>query len=478
MNTETKTPCALVVDDEPDLRELLEITLNRMGLDVCTAEDLSSARQLLAKEGPFALCLTDMRLPDGNGLSLIKEIDRDHPHLPVAMITAYGKVEDAVTALKHGAFDFVSKPVDLGVLRSLVRTALQMHQDDLERAAAKPAQDDQPQPARAVPADIVATDSRENRLLTERLIGTSEAIAKVRRTISKLARSQAPVMITGASGTGKELAARLIHDLGPRAEQPFVAVNCGAIPSELMESEFFGHVKGSFTGADSDKAGLFEAANGGTLFLDEVADLPLAMQVKLLRVIQEKTVRPIGGRSEQRIDVRIVSASHKALKPLVEAGDFRHDLYYRLNVIELAMPSLNERPEDIPHLARHFLASIAEQWGEPARELDPSAVEALTAHSFAGNVRELINILQRAVTLADSQTIVATDLSMEENPNNAASAPARPEDRNLDDYIGDVERQVLEKALKEARFNKTEAARQLGITFRSLRYKLKKHGID
>jgi two-component system response regulator PilR (NtrC family) len=478
MPTDAPTPRALVVDDEPDLRELLDITLSRMGLEVETAADLSSARRLLASSGPFALCLTDMRLPDGNGLSLIQEISRDHPDLPVAMITAYGKVEDAVTALKCGAFDFVSKPVNLEALRGLVRTALQIHQDDLERAAAAEPTGSDDKSSGLTGSDRTPVSDRETRLLTERLIGTSEAIQKVRRTISKLARSQAPVMITGASGTGKELAARLIHDLGPRAEQPFVAVNCGAIPSELMESEFFGHIKGSFTGADTDKEGLFNAANGGTLFLDEVADLPLNMQVKLLRVIQEKTVRPIGGRSEQRIDVRILSASHKVLKPLVEAGDFRHDLYYRLNVIELHMPTLSERPEDIPLLARHFLDSIAEQWGEPTRALSGEAVENLSRHSFSGNVRELINILQRAITLADGQTIQAQDLSMEESPQDDAAAPFRPEDRNLDDYIEDVERQVLEHALQEARYNKTETARQLGITFRSLRYKLKKYGID
>ncbi len=480
MNTDSfaPPPRALIVDDEPDLRELLDITLSRMGLVVETAEDLSSARRLLAGSGPFALCLTDMRLPDGNGLSLIKEISRDHPDLPVAMITAYGKVEDAVTALKYGAFDFVSKPVDLEALRGLVRSALQIHQDDLERTAAAAATAVEGKKPGLTESDRTPVSDRETRLLTERLIGTSEAIQKVRRTISKLARSQAPVMITGASGTGKELAARLIHDLGPRAEQPFVAVNCGAIPSELMESEFFGHVRGSFTGADSDKEGLFEAANGGTLFLDEVADLPLNMQVKLLRVIQEKTVRPIGGRSEQRIDVRILSASHKALRPLVEAGDFRHDLYYRLNVIELHMPTLSERPEDIVLLARHFLDSIAEQWGEPARELHSDAVASLTGHTFSGNVRELINILQRAITLADGQTIHSRDLSMDESPQGDAVAPVRPDDRSLDDYIEDVERQILEHALKEARYNKTEAARQLGITFRSLRYKLKKYGID
>ena len=470
-------PRALIVDDEPDLRELLDMTLSRMGLAVETAEDLSAARRHLARGQPFALCLTDMRLPDGNGLSLIKEIARDHPQLPVAMITAYGKVEDAVTALKYGAFDFVSKPVDLEVLRSLVRTALRMHADDIEKAG-------DPQTSDQVASDDSQAPQRgpisagEHDLLRRRLIGESGAIQRVRATISKLARSQAPVMISGASGTGKELAARLIHDLGPRADKPFVAVNCGAIPSELMESEFFGHIRGSFTGADADKEGLFQAAHDGTLFLDEVADLPLNMQVKLLRVIQEKTVRPIGGRQELHVDVRILSASHKPLRPLVDAGDFRNDLYYRLNVIELNMPSLSERPDDIPLLADHFLKSIAEQWQETPRTLSADALEALLRHPFSGDVRELINILQRAITLAEDAEITVSDLSLEQDSRTGNRAPLRPHDLSLDDYIEDVERHILENALKDARYNKTEAARRLGITFRSLRYKLKKYGID
>jgi len=470
-------PRALIVDDEPDLRELLDMTLSRMGLEVETAEDLSSARRHLATSGPFALCLTDMRLPDGNGLTLIKEISRDRPELPVAMITAYGKVEDAVTALKCGAFDFVSKPVDLAVLRNLVRTALQMHHDDMEKVDGSRQADLTTPGSRRQPKVHDVSDT-ETALLKKRLIGESDAIQRVRRTIGKLARSLAPVMISGDSGTGKELAARLMHDLGPRADSPFVAVNCGAIPSELMESEFFGHVRGSFTGADADKEGLFQAAQGGTLFLDEVADLPLHMQVKLLRVIQEKTVRPIGGRAELKIDVRILSASHKPLKPMVDAGEFRNDLYYRLNVIELVMPALRERPEDIPLLANHFLKSIADQWNEPVRSLSEDAIEGLKAHVFSGNVRELINILQRAVTLAEGEVIERCDLSMEAEAQLSANAPARPDARNLDDYIEDVERKILENALREARYNKTEAARQLGISFRSLRYKLKKYDID
>jgi len=477
---------ALVVDDEPDLRELLDMTLSRMGLDVDTAEDLAAARRLLSSGVNYAFCLTDMRLPDGNGLTLIKEISRDFPYLPVAMITAYGKVEDAVTALKYGAFDFVSKPVDLEVLRNMVRTALKLRQDDAEKSDAEAETEAEPEETKAKrqaePAPQARPDqpvSAGNTLLLQRLVGRSTTMDRVRQTISKLSRSQAPVLISGESGTGKELAARLIHDLGPRAEEPFVAVNCGAIPSELMESEFFGHVKGSFTGADADKEGLFQAANGGTLFLDEVADLPLNMQVKLLRVIQEKTVRPIGGRAETRIDVRILSATHKTLKPLVEAGEFRNDLYYRLNVIELPMPALRDRRGDIRLLAEHFLGVIGEQWGEPARKLSTAAMDVLQNHHFSGNVRELVNILQRAVTLCEGDEISVEDLNLEQSAladNRIGVSP--PQDRSLDDYMEDIEKRILEKALIEAKYNKTEAARQLGISFRSLRYKLKKYDID
>ncbi len=463
---------ALVVDDEPDLRELLDITLSRMGLEVDTAENLAEARRMLSADHDYALCLTDMRLPDGNGLSLIKEINRDHNHLPVAMITAYGKVEDAVTALKYGAFDFVSKPVDLEVLRNMVRTALKLRKEDLEAPSKKPSK-----PSTGKEAETQETGDQKE--LMAQLVGRSQAMDRVRQTIRKLARSQAPVLISGESGTGKELAARLIHDLGPRADGPFVAVNCGAIPSELMESEFFGHIKGSFTGADADKEGLFQAANGGTLFLDEVADLPLAMQVKLLRVIQEKSVRPVGGREEIKIDVRILSATHKQLKPLVDKGDFRNDLYYRLNVIELPMPSLRDRRGDIRLLAEHFLEVIGEQWGEPPRKLNTGAMEALQTHRFSGNVRELVNILQRAVTLCEGDEITADDLNLEKSslPEDGVDV-SPPEDRSLDDYIEDIERRILENALREAKYNKTEAARQLGISFRSLRYKLKKYDID
>lgn len=470
---------ALIVDDEPDLRELLELTLSRMGVEVDAAADLGEARRMLAGR-EYDFCLTDMRLPDGNGLSLIKQISRDHPQMPVAMITAYGKVEDAVTALKYGAFDFVAKPIDLEALRSLVKTAIKLRADDAEKMT----------PAAPVPSDPERNESAEagrktpqpaqQSAILERMIGRSEAILNVRQTIAKLARSQAPVMIGGDSGTGKELAARLIHDLGPRSEKEFVAVNCGAIPSELMESEFFGHRKGSFTGADSDKEGLFQTADGGTLFLDEVADLPLNMQVKLLRVIQEKRVRAIGAKEEVPINVRILSASHHPLKPMVEAGEFRSDLYFRLNVIELNMPSLSHRREDIPMLVDHFLAVIAEQWGEPARALEDGAKKSLLEHQYSGNVRELFNILQRAVTLCDGEKITADDLQLEHSAlrTDDDSIAADPGGKSLDDYMESIERRILENALKEAKYNKTEAARRLGITFRSFRYKLDKYGIE
>ena len=455
----------LVVDDEPDIRELLILTLSRMGLEVTAAEDVGSARRAL-DQGDFSFCLTDMRMPDGDGLELVREIGEHHPDLPVAVITAHGSVEDAVQALKLGAFDFVSKPVDLGMLRKLVASALRLRSPQ--------AANDDEQPAHT------ATDDGVDRHLS-RLIGASPAIERCRNLIRKLSRSQAPVLISGESGSGKELAARLIHDLGPRADRPFVPVNCGAIPTELMESEFFGHRKGSFTGAAADKEGLFQAADGGTLLLDEVADLPLHMQVKLLRAIQEKAVRPIGERHEVPVDVRILSATHQALKPLVEADRFRSDLYFRLNVIELPMPSLRERREDIPTLARHFLQQITEDWDEAAPEISPEAMDQLMNHPYTGNVRELINILQRAVTLCEGQSISIDDLMLEQldsEPVVEGDMPERPEEQSLDTYMEDIEKKMLEDALRKARYNKTRAAELLGISFRSLRYKLKKFNIE
>ena len=453
----------LVVDDEPDIRELLDLTLTRMGLQVTTAEDLRTARRALA-EHSFSFCLTDMRLPDGSGLDLVREIARDHQQLPAAVITAHGSVEDAVTALKIGAFDFVSKPVDLSILRKLVNTALKLRKEESAPDGSH-TEDDSP-----------FVDDK-----MDKLTGNSAAIQRCKAMIRKLARSQAPVIISGASGSGKELAARLIHDLGPRDGQPFVPVNCGAIPTELMESEFFGHMKGSFTGAGTDKEGLFQAADGGTLLLDEVADLPLGMQVKLLRAIQEKAVLPVGARKEVPVDVRILSASHQQLRPLVEEGKFRSDLFFRLNVIELQMPGLSERRDDIEQMAHRFLKEITEQWDEAkAPVISPEAMAALKNHDYTGNVRELMNILQRAVTMCENNIIEPDDLMLEQvsmhEPDQTLAE--RDDDQTLDTYIGDIEKKMLEDALVKTHYNKTRAADLLGISFRSFRYKLKKFDID
>jgi len=457
----------LVIDDERDIRELLSITLGRMDLNVETAANVSDAKKMLA-ETRYDLCFTDMRLPDGTGQELIELIAREHPETPVAMITAYGNVEAAVDALKAGAFDFVSKPVDIHMLRRLVQTALRVSQ---------PAASDDDDEAPA-----------------SRLVGESQALKEVRARIAKVARSQAPVYISGESGVGKELVARSIHELGPRAAGPFVPVNCGAIPSELMESEFFGHKKGSFTGAHADKEGLFQTAHGGTLFLDEVAELPLHMQVKLLRVIQEKAVRPIGGRGEVPVDVRILSATHKDLARLTQTGHFRQDLYYRINVIELRVPPLREREGDISLLARHVLKRLSEQAGVSVPTLQPKALEALTYYDFPGNVRELENVLERAIALCEDGVIEPADLMLEsaggreyaeDEPDSdepADDESLADEDNGggvgLDDYISNVEREAILRALKETRYNKTAAAKKLGITFRALRYKLKKLAID
>jgi two-component system response regulator PilR (NtrC family) len=446
----------LVVDDERDIRELLTITLGRMNLDVDAAANVGDAKRMLGEQ-PYDLCFTDMRLPDGSGQDIIEHISERYPETPVAMITAYGNVDAAVNALKAGAFDFVSKPVDINMLRRLVQTAL----------------------------NLAAT--RREEPVQSRLIGDSAAMQQVRAMIAKLARSQAPVYISGESGVGKELVARLVHEQGPRAAGPFVPVNCGAIPAELMESEFFGHKKGSFTGAHADKEGLFQAANGGSLFLDEVADLPMHMQVKLLRVIQEKAVRPIGGRGEVPVDVRILSATHKNLAHLVEAGQFRQDLFYRINVIELQVPPLRERRGDVPELAKRILERLAQTAGTAVPVLQPAALEALSAYGFPGNVRELENILERAVALSDGGAIGADDLMI---PRATAAAshfapdmeeddePEGGEEGGLDSYISNIEREAILKALNETRYNKTAAAKKLGITFRALRYKLKKLGID
>ncbi|MDQ8035834.1 MAG: sigma-54 dependent transcriptional regulator [Pedobacter sp.] len=448
-------PLALIVDDEPDIRELLEITLARMQIDARSADCLEAATAWLRKEN-FQLCLTDMNLPDGSGITLVQTIQKEYPNLPVAVITAYGSTEAAVASLKAGAFDFVSKPVELARLRDMVNTALRL----------KPDTNDFPE------------DSR--------LLGRSPSVQELKQKISKLSRSQAPVYISGESGTGKELVARLIHELGPRGDKPFVPVNCGAIPSELMESEFFGHKKGSFTGATEDKQGLFQAANEGTLFLDEVADLPLPMQVKLLRAIQEKSVRPVGSPKEIPVNVRIVSATHKDLAAEVAAGRFRQDLFYRINVIQLKVPPLRERGDDILYLAQTFLKRLSRDWGLEEPELNTTARNALRNYSFPGNVRELQNILERALTLCDHGSIQPEHLQLPDNlahgerrnPAPSASALAENHGGSLEDYLFEIEKGAILKALEETRWNRTMAAKKLGMTFRSLRYRLKKMGLD
>jgi two-component system response regulator PilR (NtrC family) len=441
----------LIVDDEPDIRELLEITLGRMKLETRSARDVNEAREWLGRES-FDLCLTDMRLPDGTGLELVQFIQQRYPHVPVAMITAFGSLDTAINALKAGAFDFLTKPVDLPRLRELVGTALRM-------------------PA---PAPVGKEPS-----IDQRLLGDSPPMLALRKQIGRLARSQAPVYISGESGSGKELVARLIHEQGPRADRPFIPVNCGAIPAELMESEFFGHRKGSFTGATEDKPGLFQAANGGTLFLDEVADLPLTMQVKLLRAIQEKAVRAVGGQTENVVDVRILSATHKDLAAEVAAQRFRQDLYYRLNVIELRVPCLRERREDIPLLAASVLARLAQGSGLPPAQLTPAALETLKGYRFPGNVRELENMLERAYTLCEDDRIEASDLRLSETAVNAeAGEPSLAQVDNLEDYLESVERKLILQALEETRWNRTAAAQRLNMSFRSMRYRLKKLGLD
>ncbi len=485
-DTARRSPAVLVVDDEADLRELLALTLVRLGLDVDTADSLGRARELLAAHR-YALCLTDMRLPDGVGLDLVRDVaqGRHGDAFPIAVITAYGSAENAVAALKAGAFDYLSKPVDLEQLRLLVRSAL---------AGGLPRE--QARPAAAVDASAA------------RLVGNAPSMLQLRAMIDRLARSMAPVAIYGESGSGKELVARAIHDASARHAQPFVAVNCGAIPETLMEAEFFGYRKGAFTGADRDREGFFQAASGGTLFLDEVAELPLAMQVKLLRAIQERRVRKVGATTEEPVDVRILSATHQDLARLVADGRFRQDLYYRLNVIELRVPSLRERVEDVPLLAEGILQRLAERNRTAAPRLAPDAVEALCGYLFPGNVRELENILERAVALATAGELRSDDLMLPAA--GSASAPAAAEaeavgedagvaetvdgvevreeaarpfeivdgvPNDLHAYVDSLEREAIRAALEKTRFNRTAAAQLLGITFRQLRYRMQRLGV-
>src|SRR5450755_3383319 len=442
-------PAVLVIDDEPDLCELLSITLQRMELNPRTANTLAAAQRLLKTE-PFDLFLTDMQLPDGDGLELVKWIQQYSPSVPVAVITAHGNVETAVRALKLGAFDFVSKPLDLAGLRKLVVAAIKL----------------------SGPSD---TDTS---VFGPRLLGTSPTMQNMREMIARVARSQAPVHISGESGTGKELVAKLIHESGPRRDGAFVPVNCGAIPTELMESELFGHKRGSFTGAVSDKKGLIQSAEGGTLFLDEIADLPLHMQVKLLRVIQEKAVRPVGEQQEVGIDVRILSATHKNLAQLVAEGKFREDLFYRVNVIEMRVPSLRERREDVPELAESVLRRLGRRMKITPPILGKDALAALETYAFPGNVRELENILERAITLSTSGEVRASDIQLRPTPGGSAAALAPPNAGALGDHLEDIERDAIVKALEQTRFNKTAAAKVLGMSFRALRYRIKKLGIE
>lgn len=444
----------LIIDDEPDILELLTITLTRMGVDIVPAATVAEARAALDRER-FQLCLTDMRLPDGDGMEIIQYIQENQAGLPVAMITAHGDTESAITALKLGAFDFLNKPLDLDRLRQLVINALKVPETPARAGASK-------------------------------LLGDAPSIALLRKQIGKVARNQAPVYISGESGSGKEVVARLIHSDSNRSNGPFIPVNCGAVPTELMESEFFGHTKGSFTGATDNKTGLFEAANGGTLFLDEIADLPLSMQVKLLRAIQEKKVRPVGSNQEVDIDVRVLSATHKDLSAEVEAGHFRNDLYYRINVIELKVPALRERLEDLDVLANSILESLSLQYESPKICISEAAIEHLRQYHFPGNVRELENILERASTLCDDNTIEAEDLSITLDTGAGSGAVYGPSQegidseaiRNLDDYLENIERKILLDTMERARWNKTTAAKMLGISFRSIRYRLNKLNIE
>ena len=481
---------ALIVDDEPDILRLLGITLSRMDILTCKAETIAEAKDLLENED-FDFCLTDMRLPDGDGIDLIKHIQSSFPNLPVALITAHGNMDTAVEAMKAGAFDFLSKPVNLVALRSLISNAVNLNKirnkdSDVENLS------DSNEPINTISTKLDSSTKTPPEILIQsssqkkQLIGNSPAMLSLKKMILKLARSQAPVLINGESGTGKELVARLIHHKGPRLKQPFVPVNCGAIPSELMESEFFGHMKGSFTGAIKDKKGLFQMADGGTLFLDEIAELPVAMQVKLLRAIQEKAVRPVGSEHEIPVDTRILSACHRDLSLQVEQGNFRQDLYYRINVIELKVPSLKDRKEDIPQLVEYLFKQMNLNDTKSNREtetrLTQNALDGLMNYPFPGNIRELENILERAVTLVDEYNISLKDLNLPDlhHPNTSQTSleDSGRGDIPLEEYLNMLESKEILSALKLANGNKTQAAKALGIGYRAMRYKLQNLDIN
>jgi two-component system response regulator PilR (NtrC family) len=455
----TQKPSALIVDDEADIRELLVMTLERMNIATYSANCVEEAKALL-KQRQYALCLTDMQMLGGSGLDLVNHINEFHTGLPVAVITAHGNTDNAVSALKAGAFDYLSKPISLKQLRPVIEFALKL--------------------------TTQAVTSKDNTL---EILGDSEPMIYVRTMIAKLARSQAPVYISGESGSGKELAAKLIHKSSARADGAFIAINCGAIPENLMESEFFGYKKGAFTGANQDKEGMFQAASGGTLFLDEVADLPLPMQVKLLRAIQEKKVRMVGGTTEEAVDVRIISATHKNLGEMMDAGMFRQDLYYRLNVIQLKMPALRDCPSDIPLLANALLAKLCADQNIATPQIDSETQACLSTLQFAGNVRELENMLERAVAMSDGKIITIEDLGNEnksikhpatqnsEVQNTPEINPDHASTLNLSDYLEDIEKRAIVNALNKTNNNKTAAAKLLGVSFRTLRYRLSKLGL-
>lgn len=472
------TPTVLVVDDEDDLRLVMRMTLRRMGVQCLVAANVSEAQQCL-KQQSVQLCLTDLNLPGESGLDLVRWMVQYYPQVPVAVISAYGNMDVAIAALKAGAFDFVNKPIQPEQLKALL--------------------------THAVTAGSQPISQLDLQIEDQLLIGQSEVMQQLKMTLRKLSRSHAPVFITGESGSGKEVVARLIHQMSNRNEGPFVPVNCGAIPPELMESEFFGHKKGSFTGAHQDKTGLFQAADGGTLFLDEIADLPLSMQVKLLRAIQEKKVRPLGGQKEISVDCRILSATHKNLAELVQQGKFREDLYFRIHVIEAHIPPLRDRKEDIILLAEHFLQHIIQEWHLPPLQLSEEARALLLTGDYRGNVRELRNLMERAVTLCDGPIILAEHIqgltsptgSISSNASHAGQTPAnRPASTHLpfqtltpalpdtlpheglEDYLATIEKNLLIKALEATHWNRTLAAKKLGMSFRSLRYRLKKFGLD
>ncbi|MCK5897772.1 MAG: sigma-54-dependent Fis family transcriptional regulator [Methylococcales bacterium] len=442
-----KKPIALIIDDEAGICELLEITLNRMGIETHTAGTVAKAKTSL-KKTEFDLCLTDLRLPDGDGLEILDYIQQVQASLPVAMISAHGSMDTAIVAMKKGAFDFISKPINLEGLRKLVSHALELS---------------------ANPPPLKKNKTEDN------LLGQSPVMSALRAKIAKIARSQAPVYINGESGSGKELVAKLIHQQGSRHNNAFIAINCGAIPHELMESEFFGHKKGSFTGAVADKKGLFQAADGGTLFLDEIADLPLSLQVKLLRAIQEKKIRPVGGQQEVTVDVRLLSATHKDLDKMVKEDAFRQDLYYRINVIELNVPALKNRTEDIPELADYFLKLLSVNNGITVPAFANCATKALINYSFPGNVRELENILERALALYEGDTITEDDLNLPlHTDDRQLMQDYDPSETSLETHLETMERDIINEALTENKWNKTATAKYLGLSFRSLRYRLKK----